>query len=67
MNYKIIQIIPNNNNLTVNFGEGYSFPIVSLALIEWDDGEREVKHLIMNDECEIFIPDDLTYLDREVK
>jgi len=44
-NYKIIQIIPTGRELYSKYedeGEEFTTPIVCFALIEYEDGEREV-------------------------
>ena len=51
-NYKIIQIIPNNQSLISQYkdesSESMELPIVCFALVEYEDGEREVKAMDMD-------------------
>lgn len=44
MKYKIIQIIPNNKELYAEYEgeENFTLPIVCFALVEYENGEREV-------------------------
>lgn len=47
--YKIIQIIPVNKEMYAGFKNGAKTLIVGLALIEYNDGFREVVPLDMTD------------------
>lgn len=60
MDYKIIQIIPGNANIYAIYedviGGEIGFPIVCMALVEYEDGVREVKIMDIANDGEIDFP-----------
>lgn len=60
MDYKIIQVIPNTKELMASYkdekGIHYS-NIVCFALVEYEDGEREVKPMDIGSDGMIDFPD----------
>lgn len=46
MDYKILQIIPNNKNIKAKYEDSngcFKLPIVCFALVEWADGDRTIE------------------------
>ncbi|MBU3107159.1 hypothetical protein [Clostridium gasigenes] len=59
--YKIIQIVPNNKELYSKYkddGGGFTTPIVCFALVEDNDGNREVVPMDITDDGLINIVSD---------
>ncbi|OLS02899.1 hypothetical protein [Tissierella creatinophila] len=70
MKYRIIQIIPNNKDIyscyQENNGGITSLEIICFALIEWEDGEREVKPMdITTDGVIGFLDESVNFLNIE--